>query len=306
MTYVISDNDNGATVLFYLKQRLCLSRKQTTLLKKRERGILLNGSRVTVRAVLKCGDILELDTDDSVEDINEFVEPVELPLDIIYEDDDIIAVNKPGGMPTHTSLNHRYDTLANSLAFYFKDKMNFVFRAVGRLDKDTSGVVLVAKNRRAGFILSSAIAKGDIKKEYTAILNGYLHPDEGIIEAPIARKAESIIERVIRSEAEGGQYARTDFKVVSRGGGMSLVLASPITGRTHQLRVHFSHIGHYIMGDTLYGPRDADTVTPRQALHCNSLTFTHPTSGERMTVTAELHDDMKILLNKMSDDDKSI
>jgi len=306
MTYVISENDDGATVLFYLKQRLCLSRKQTTLLKKREQGILLNGSRVTVRAVLKSGDVLRLDTEDSAEDINEFVEPVELPLSIIYEDDDIVVLNKPGGMPTHTSLNHRNDTLANALAYYYKDKMNFVFRAIGRLDKDTSGVVLVAKNRRSGYILSTAIAAGEIKKEYTALLDGYLYPDKGVIEAPIARKAESIIERVVRSEDEGGQYACTEYEVICRSRNMTLVHASPITGRTHQLRVHFAHLNHYIMGDTLYGPSDADKIIPRQALHCNSLTFMHPTTGEMMKVTAELPDDMKTLLNRISENVENI
>lgn len=295
MDFPINKEISGKTVLFFLKQHLCLSRAIITGLKKRDDGILLNGRHVTVRAVLSEGDVLSLSLDDSEDEMNENLVPTDLPLNIIYEDDEIIALNKPGNMPTHPSHNHYTDTLANALAFYYAGKgVPFVFRAVGRLDRDTSGIVLVAKTKRASYHLSEQIAAGKIKKEYISVLCGIIEEDSKMtIDAPIARKAESIIERVVR---EDGQKAVTEFEVIARGNGMTAVKASPLTGRTHQLRVHFAYIGHPMVGDTLYGDAAGSPLIQRQALHCHSLTFDHPVTGETMTLTAEIPDEIGKLI----------
>ncbi|MDD6798952.1 MAG: RluA family pseudouridine synthase [Firmicutes bacterium] len=296
MIFSIPEEYEGKTVLFFLKQHLSLSRGIIISLKNKPDGILQNGKHVTVRALLSCGDELALMLEDTEDDINEAVEPVCLPVEILYEDEDIIAVNKPGGMATHPSHNHHGDTLANALAYYFAGRP-FVFRAAGRLDRDTSGVVLVSKSRRAANILSKSAADHNMLKSYIAVSKGIVNPSEGVIEAPIGREKESIITRVVKPAAEGGQYALTKYRAVTFLDNMTLLEVNPITGRTHQIRVHFSYIGHPLVGDTLYGCREGSSLINRQALHCSALTFCHPITGETMTVRAELPGDIKRLLD---------
>lgn len=289
MKLKITDELDGVAVREILKDKIKFSNATITFLKSRDRGIVLNGERVTVRKTVKTGDILELEyTDDkSLAEKSEIV-PTELPLDILYEDDDIILVNKPPYMPTHPSQNHYTDTLANALRFYFDSKdIPFIFRAVNRLDNSTSGIVLIAKNRFSAGKLSQSMLKHKISKSYLAILNGT--PEElcGEICAPIKREQESIIKRVV---SDDGVYALTKYRTLLAGDMFSFVEASPITGRTHQLRVHFSHIGHPICGDTLYGY--PSHFIARQALHAYKITFEHPTSGELLTIKAAPPADM--------------
>ncbi len=184
MTVTVAPADDGMLLSDYLRNRLGLSRMSVTRLKQRERGLILNGVRVTVRAILRAGDTLELDDADKPDETGGLIAPVELPFDIIYEDTDIIAANKPAGMPTHPSHGHLFDTLANAAVFHFaKRGVPFVFRAVNRLDRDTSGVVLLAKNKHAAYRLGCAVG-GDkrktesIKKEYFAVLRGIINPAE--------------------------------------------------------------------------------------------------------------------------------
>ncbi len=298
MDYIISSGFRGKTVSDYLKKTLALSRAEIVRLKSRERGILLNGVRVTVRAVLSEGDVLSLDRADSAEEENRLLIPVCLPLEILYEDEDMIAVNKPCGMPTHPSRGHREDTLANALAFYFAEQRRpFIFRAVNRLDRDTSGVVLVAKNRFAAFRLSEEIASGRTQKEYLAVADGLLS-EGGRITAAIRRRQESIIERVVCPEGEG-QYAETVYLPIASDGAMTLLRVFPVTGRTHQIRVHLAHIGHPICGDTLYGPPEGCSAIGRQALHCAGLTVCRVSDGEPISLTAPLHDDFRALADRI-------
>ncbi len=303
MILTISELWNEKTVSDFLKE-VGYSHKAISRLKRLEHGILLNGTRVTVRAVLHTGDTLSLAVEDQPEEQNPYMEPVELPLSILYEDEQILAVNKPPFMPTHPSMGHTGDTLANAVAFYLgKGGKPFIFRATNRLDRDTSGVVLLAKDRYTAATLAGAMEAGKIRKTYLALLFGRLADDSGEINAAIRRKEASIITREAipyREGAplpEGAQPALTRFEVVERYDGYTLVRAFPETGRTHQLRVHFSHIGHPIVGDTLYG--SAHETLTRQALHAETLTFPHP-DGRAMTFTAPLPDDLQNLLKELS------
>ena len=294
MKLTISEKLDGMLIRDILENEIKFSGAIITFLKTRDNGIMLNGERVTVRKTVRQGDILELDyTDDKTMAEKSEIEPVDLPLDILFEDDDIIVLNKPPFMPTHPSHNHWNDTLANALRFYFDSKDHpFIFRAVNRLDNATSGIVLVAKNKLAAKVLSQNIYDKEISKSYLAILNGSPEQLEGEICAPIKRERESIIKRVV---AEDGAYSLTKYKTLISSDMFSLVEASPITGRTHQLRVHFSHIGHPICGDTLYG-FPSHFIT-RQALHAYKLTFKHPVHGNEITVKAKLPEDMMVLYN---------
>ena len=287
MLTVISSEYDGMILREYLRNVLRLSRAELTELKKRDDGILLNGVRVTVRALLKDGDELVLSRDDI--DSSEGVKPVPLPLDILYEDDDVIALNKPPFMPTHPSHEHQSDTLANALAYYFESKgIPFVFRAVNRLDRDTSGVVLVAKNKNSAFVLAKQIAEFKVTKKYIAIVDGEVL-SSGKIEGNIRRIEDGKMRRGVFPD---GQYALTEYEVLGVKNGLSALLVSPKTGRTHQIRVHTSYIGHPILGDTLYGNENGSELISRQALHAYSLTFSLPSNNETITVTAPLPSDM--------------
>lgn len=289
MRLTIPKRLDGAIIRDILEKEIKFSGAIITFLKTRDRGIVLNGERVTVRKTVKAGDILELDyTDDKTMAEKCEIEPVDLPLDILFEDDDIIVLNKPPFMPTHPSHNHWNDTLANALRFYFDSKDHpFIFRAVNRLDNATSGIVLVAKNKLSAKILSQAIYDKEISKSYLAILSGTPEQSEGEICAPIKREQDSIIKRVV---ADDGAYSLTKYKTIAKSDMFSLVEASPITGRTHQLRVHFAHIGHPICGDSLYGY--PSHFINRQALHAYKITFKHPIHKTEITLKAKLPDDM--------------
>ena len=287
MLTVISSEYDGMILREYLRNVLRLSRAELTELKKREDGIMLNGVRVTVRALLKEGDELVLSRDDIAP--SEGVKPVPLPLDILYEDDDVIALNKPPFMPTHPSHEHQSDTLANALAYYFESKgIPFVFRAVNRLDRDTSGVVLVAKNKNSAFVLAKQIAEFKVTKKYIAIVDGEVL-SSGKVEGNIRRIEDGKMRRGVFPD---GQYALTEYEVLGVKNGLSALLVSPKTGRTHQIRVHTSYIGHPILGDTLYGNENGSELISRQALHAYSLTFSLPSNNETITVTAPLPSDM--------------
>ena len=245
MLFKIKEECDGRLLRDFLRNEAQVSRNTLSKLKSAENGILLNGTRVTVRAVLRKGDILELALDDSDSDKNPNVVPFGTMPDIIYEDDAIIAVNKPSGMPTHTSFGHYGDALSNALVGYYNAKgLPFVFRAINRLDMDTSGIVIIAKNRYFAGILSKALKNGEFEKEYLAIVDGRTD-NSGKVEGYIAREDKSIIKRaLLTEEAEGADYSFTEYKTLYATENASLVLARPITGRTHQIRLHMSSIGN--------------------------------------------------------------
>ena len=194
-------------------------------------------------------------------------------------------------MPTHPTHGHYEDTLANAVMFYMQKNGNpdFVFRSVNRLDRDTSGLVIIAKSQLSCAKLSRVLQEGKINKTYLALLEGSPEADEGVIEKPIRRAGDSIITRECCEEGQGA-YARTVYRVLKRYDGYTLVSAQPITGRTHQLRVHFSSIGHPIVGDTLYG--SASEMLDRQALHAAMLVFPHPMEDRMIRLLCPPPNDM--------------
>ena len=218
----------------------------------------------------------------------------DIPLHIVYEDEDLLVINKPADMPIHPSLNNYENSLANALAWYFaKQDKPFVFRCINRLDRDTSGLTIVAKHMLSGGILSSMVAERAIHREYLAIVRGHISPESGTIDAPIGRKGDSIIERQI--DFEQGERAITHYTMQEYKNGHSLLSIHLETGRTHQIRVHMKHIGFPLIGDHLYNP-DMEYMT-RQALHSHRLQFTHPITGETMDFTAPLPVDMLKVLD---------
>lgn len=282
MEIVVEREWEGRTVKEYLYGQLRLSGAMITALKKKENGICLNGTRVTVRAVLHTDDHLSLE---DTEDTASAFPAVEIPLDILYEDDDILVVNKPSGMPCHPSRGHYEDTLANAVLAHCKGRP-FVFRAINRLDADTSGAVLIAKNRLAAYRLAAEMQSRAIHKEYLCVLDGILAQDYAILDLPICRREGStMLRRIAREDEEGAQTAQTEYRVLWKTKERCGVLASPLTGRTHQLRVHFSSQGAPILYDPFYG---TEVVGKRLCLHAWRITFTHPTLQKQMTLCAPM------------------
>ena len=289
MVFTVTADGDGVLLRSYLK-RLSLSNKLIARLKRIENGITVNDEHVTVRHILKEGDVINLAIEDT--ESNESLIPIDVPVDIVYEDSDLAVCNKPPFMPTHPSCDHYDDTLANALAYIYRD-VPFVFRPVNRLDKNTSGAVLVAKNARGASMLFSEMKKRNIEKTYIAITEGEFN-GSGLIDKPLCRTDDSIIvRRVCDISEEGAKTAQTEYTVLCSKNGMSVVRLRPLTGRTHQIRVHLASIGHPIIGDELYG-HESELIS-RQALHAESLTFTKPSDKERLCVKAPLPDDMKKL-----------
>lgn len=275
----------GRTIKDILRNDLRVSAAILTQLKKEKDGILLGGNPVFATEKVKVGDNLKITVRDGVSEMEE----AKLFLSVLYEDEDVIVLNKPRNMPTHPSQNHHGDTLANGLMGYFKGQ-NFVFRAITRLDKDTSGVVLVAKNPLSGAVLVEDMKLGRIQKEYIAVTNGIPNPPSGQLEAPIRRMKESI---VLRCVAPDGREAVTRYETVKQEENFALVRLMPLTGRTHQLRVHMSYMGCPIFGDDLYGAPQKNEAT---RLHCGKLRFFQPVTGEEIQVEAPLPKDMEDLV----------
>ena len=294
MDILIDEFLAGQCVRHVLQVELKLSTKMIKYLKYRPLGITVNGSPVTVRYVLKFNECLSLAIEDS--ESSPTLAPIELPLDVLYEDDDIVVPAKPANMPTHPSHDHYTDTVANALAFrYAKEGIPFIFRPINRLDRNTSGLLLISRNKRAAGKLTQAMQKGEIQKVYLAVCVGEMKEKEGVIDAPLHRTQESIIVREVCSPtAPDADYACTEYRVLATESGYSLVLVRPLTGRTHQIRVHFAYAGHPLVADDLYGT--PSPLINRHALHAYELSFPHPMTGERMTLTAPLCQDMREMI----------
>lgn len=246
-----------------------------TLVKKAKYGgIILNGNPVTVRARVNEGDKIELYLDSTR---SEGIPPMDIPLKVLYEDEDILAVDKPTNMPTHPSKGNNLPTLANAVMGYYGGE--FVFRSVNRLDRDTSGIVVIAKNQISAAALSSSMKKGLWQKKYHALVDGIPSPKEATIDAPIERICEGNIKREVRAD---GKRAITKYRVVNEMNDSSLCEVILLTGRTHQIRVHMSHIGHPLCSDFLYG------VPSKQEyfLRCVEISFPHPKTNKTIVIKA--------------------
>lgn len=280
LIYEIAAEHTGMKIGDFLR-KTGYSRHVIIHLKKTENGILLNGEWAYVGQSLKEGDHLEIHIIE--EESSEQIVPSELPLDIVYEDEDLLIINKPADMPIHPSINNYDNTLANALMWYYQQKgETFVYRCINRLDRDTTGLLIVAKNMLSGGILSDMSKKREIHREYLAIAEGEV-PQEGVIDAPIARKEESVIERCV--DFERGDRAVTHYWRLNYRNGYSLVRLKLETGRTHQIRVHMKYLGHPLTGDYLYNPDYR--ILNHQALHSWKLAFRHPVTGAQMQFKAD-------------------
>lgn len=277
--FVIEEKSAGMSIRDYLRD-FGVSSALLTKLKRTENGITLNGEFSKAIAILSKGDVLKINIADS----GKMPTPNYCPdVSTVYDDEDIIVLNKPAFMPVHESRNHRGDTLANAYAYLAKS--NTAFRAVYRLDRDTSGLVLIAKNE-----LAAAKLAGKIDKEYYAVCSGEIE-GSGTIDAPIRRVDQSIITRGVFPD---GERAVTHYESVKTVSSNTLLRIKLETGRTHQIRVHFAYLGHALVGDTLYG--NPSPMINRQALHCKTITFTHPITNEIITLDSDFPDDFKGLI----------
>lgn len=284
--YIIDEDSAGLRVEQFLRRKR-YSGQNLSEIKRMPKSILVNGVHYYMRQELSKGDHLQVricETQNS-----EKIPPTKLPLDIIYEDEDLLVLNKPAGMPIHPSLNNYTNSIANALAYYFQSQGKpFIFRCCNRLDRDTSGLTIVSKHLVSGSILSDMTKYREVHREYLAIARGSVTPSEGTIQAPLGRKEGTIIERTV--DWEHGEDAVTHYKVVKEANGHSLVSLRLETGRTHQIRIHMKYLGYPLIGDYLYNP-DMEYMT-RQALHSHHMEFTHPITGEHMSFTASLPEDM--------------
>ena len=300
MQIEITSDTAGKTIKKLLFGPLSFSRAAVTALKTREDGILVNGEHRTVRYVLQEGDTLVLNTLDATPSPR--IRESAGPLDILYEDEAILALNKPPHMALHPSKKLQDDTLAGRVLYH---RYPMVFRAAGRLDKDTSGVVLCAKSRVVAGQFFHLIRARALEKEYLLLCESEkTPPSQGEIALCIRRDPQSYITRVC-FPADGtekeSERALTRFRLIKSRGNYHLFCAAPVTGRTHQIRAHFSAIGFPLVGDTLYGA--PSPLIDRQALHAFTLTFPHPQTGQTMCVRAPLPDDFKTAIRTAFGDD---
>jgi len=259
--------------------------------------VLVNGKNVPKNTKLKYGDRLEITTPDATE---YEAKPEDIPLDIIYEDDDLLVVNKPKGMVVHPAVGNFEGTLVNAIMFHCGNSLsgiNGVMRPgiVHRIDKNTSGLLMVAKNDRAHLCLAEQIKDHSFTREYEAIVYGNIKEDTGTINAPIGR--HPVKRKQMAVTDKNSKEAITDFTVLKRFGSFTHIRLKLNTGRTHQIRVHMSYIGHPVAGDEVYGPKNVITELNGQCLHAKKLGFVHP-NGKYMEFESELPDYFNWFLQK--------
>ena len=288
LKYTKKDADSYIKFRQILKEEFLLSSKLITKLKKNN-CIFINDNNTYLDKPLNVGDTILVSI--NFEEDNSNIVATPMSLNIIYEDEYLLILNKPAGIPTHSSFNHYTDSLSNGVKYYF-DKIGLKrkIRPVNRLDRNTSGISIFAKNEYIQECLSKQMQKDIFKKEYIAICDGIFENKNGIINLPISRKENSIIERCVSKD---GEKAITKYKVISECNNMSVLLVTLKTGRTHQIRVHTSYIGHPIIGDSLYGKSSA--LIDRQALHAYKISFIHPITKSKIELIAPIPKDIKII-----------
>lgn len=286
LKYKITERYDGLKILNFLKSEVKASARLIRQLKNVPDGITLNGAHARTVDFMRSGDLLCLHLPNDENEDSQFFEPLNTELKILYEDDDLLIVDKPAGMPLHPSHNHQGDTLANAVSYYLQSKGKAAaFRSIGRLDRGTSGIVICALNKYVAARLS-----GKIYKEYLAVAEG-IYEGNGIIDRPIYRPDPII---TVRTVDERGEKAVTEWQAISHHNGRTLLRIHLLTGRTHQIRVHFSSLGTALVGDTMYG--HPDEAISRQALHCCYCRFNHPVTNELIEIESDLPTDIAELV----------
>ena len=291
----VSKEYEGATIREFLKEDLGLSSR---LIRRSsiEKRILVNKKEVRMRYIVHSGDLVQINLQS---DESQNITPEKMDLDIVYEDEDILVINKKPYMVVHPTKSYQSGTLANGVLFYFKEtNQNCIVRLVSRLDMNTSGLIIIAKNQFAHMALSKEMEENNLEKRYLAIVHGNLKEKEGTIDAPIYRPDGEEF-GTMRIVDERGQRSITHYKVIESFKDADLVECLLETGRTHQIRVHMKHLGHPIYGDTLYGFEGDEELIPRQALHAYGLDFKSPKTKETLSLRVKLPDYMESLLKKV-------
>jgi 23S rRNA pseudouridine1911/1915/1917 synthase len=291
LTLTVTKAQAGKKVEVLLRRELGLSTASIRRAKDLAGGILLDGTPVFTVALAAEGQVLQVAVGDA--QANEDIPPVPGPLDIRYEDDDVVILSKAGGVPVHPSPGHHGDTLANFLAWHYeKQGLTAAFHPVNRLDRGTSGLMAVAKHGHAHQKLQEQLDGGILRRTYLAVCRGTLPAAEGTIDLPIRRAADSVLRREV---GEGGASAVTHYRVLETQNGRSLVRLTLDTGRTHQIRVHLAHLGCPLIGDFLYGTEDP-ALPDRFALHSSEITLRQPVTGEPIHLEDPLPPDLACLL----------
>lgn len=288
INFTIPDTITPLPLKDYLRKHLGLS--LTIWRKIKQTGtILINGQPLPYHTLVQAGDKILISWFEECT-----IKPEALPLDICFEDDSLLIINKPAGMLVHPTTQEDSATLANGIMFYYQqNQLYYGFHPVHRLDRNTSGLLVIAKLPHIQHLLSHNNAK-PIRRQYLAVASGIFKQAEGFIDAPIGRNPNSIIERMICPD---GKPAKTLYRVIKNLVQASFIELELLTGRTHQIRVHLSHIGHPLLGDDLYG--GSTELINRQALHAGRLTFTHPISGKIIDISAQLPSDIVKLITKL-------
>lgn len=290
LEYKITNLTKYESIKAILKEEFLMSDRLIAKLKNTSQ-IYINSKPVYINHMFSIGDILSVNLDFNEDSEN--IVPTKMKLDILYEDESLLILNKPAGIPVHPSMEHYSDSLSNGVKYYFNQiSLKRKIRPVNRLDRNTSGIVIFAKNQYIQECLIKQMKTDNLKKEYLALANGNLSKKEQIISAPISRKGNSIIERCVNAN---GSEAITIVELLKNFDNYSLIKCILKTGRTHQIRVHMQFINHPILGDTLYGI--PSNLINRQALHAYKVSFTHPITKENISIIAELPEDMKKLIN---------
>lgn len=293
LLFKISQQDTNLTIYDYLKAH-GFSSQNIIDLKKMNRSILINQQWVHVNYRLNAGEELLIHIQENAS--NDKIIPSNLPFPIIYEDEDLVVINKPADMPIHPSQNNYGNTLANAAAYYYEVEKNtpFIFRCINRLDRNTTGLTILAKNMYSAGVLAGQMQRREIKRLYLAVIDGHLEKKYGTIRLPIGRKSGSTIERQI--DLVHGENAITHYCRLRTVGNYTLAAFQLETGRTHQIRVHMASLNTPLIGDTLYNTLPSATALPRQALHAYRISFIHPVTKKHMKFTAPIPEDILSLI----------
>lgn len=294
IVFTVDEKDEGLKLRYYLQrvQRLSGRLIKGAALSGR---IEINNKRVKLNHIVKSGESISINL---VKKESQNVEPEKMDIEVVYEDDDLIVVNKRPGIVVHPTRSYPSGTLANGLMYYFKEKgEDCIVRLVSRLDMDTSGLIIVGKNQFAHMALARDMKTEEFEKSYIAVIHGKMEKSEGTIDLPIYRQEGEDIRRIID---ERGQKSITHYKVIKDLKNDQLLKLTLETGRTHQIRVHLSYLGHPIYGDTLYGKEDDSMYINRQALHAYRLKFPHPRGNKILELETDIPEDISKLIKKIS------